>query len=40
MQTDIVNAQVQGSGDDAVVALTMKNGKTYLYKSNGTLIRR
>ena len=37
---DIVNAQVQGSGENAVVALTMKNGKTILYKSNGTIVRR
>jgi len=37
---DIVNAQVQGAGDTAVVALTMKNGKTVLYKSDGTLLRR
>lgn len=38
--SDIVNAQVQGAGDTAVVALTMKNGKTVLYKSDGTLLRR
>ena len=37
---DIVNAQVQGSGENAIVALTMKNGKTVLYKSNGTILRR
>lgn len=37
---DIVNAQVQGDGENAVIALTMKNGKTLLYKSNGTIIRR
>lgn len=37
---DIVNAQVSGSGMDAVVALTMVNGKTWLYKSNGEIIRR
>lgn len=36
---DIVNAQVSGAGENAVVALTMKNGKTVLYKSNGTIIR-
>jgi hypothetical protein len=36
---DIVNAQIQGAGDNAVVAITMKNGKTVLYKSNGTVIR-
>lgn len=37
---DIVNAQVSGDGENAVVALTMKNGKTVLYKSNGTIVRR
>lgn len=36
---DIVNAQVQGKGKDATVALTMKNGKTILYRSNGQIIR-
>lgn len=39
-QSEIVNAQVQGSGSNATVALTMKNGKTILYKSNGQIIRR
>ncbi len=37
---DIVNAQVQGTGKDAVVALTVKNGKTILYKATGQIIRR
>lgn len=37
---EIVNAQVQGSGKDATVALTMKNGKTILYKATGQIIRR
>lgn len=37
---DIVNAQVSGSGKNAIVALTMKNGKTILYRSDGTVIRR
>lgn len=37
---DIVNAQVSGKGKDALVALTMKNGKTVLYKSNGQIVRR
>lgn len=36
---DIVNAQVQGSGKDAIIALTTKNGKTILYKSNGQIVR-
>jgi hypothetical protein len=39
-KADIVNAQVQGYGKDAVVALTTKDGKTILYKSDGTIIRR
>ena len=40
VQSDIVNAQVSGAGENAVVALTMKNGKTVLYKSDGTIMRR
>ncbi len=40
MAADIVNAQVQGDGENAVIALTMKNGKTILYNSNGTILRR
>lgn len=38
--TEIVNAQVQTSGKDTFVAITMKDGKTLLYKSNGQLVRR
>lgn len=40
MMSDIVNAQVSGTGNDAIIAITMKNGKTVLYKSNGQLVRR
>lgn len=40
MKADVVNAQVTGFGQDAVIAITMSNGRTELYKSNGTLIRR
>lgn len=40
VNADIVNAQVSGAGDTAIVALTMKNGKTWLYKSTGEIIRR
>jgi len=40
MKADVVNAQVSGSGQNAVVAITMVNGKTEVYKSNGTLVRR
>ena len=36
----IVNAQVQGSGKDAIVALTTDKGKTILYKANGQIIRK
>lgn len=40
MQADIVNAQVQDAGDETYVAITCKNGITYLYTSDGRLIRR
>lgn len=40
MKADVVNAQVTGSGKDAVVAIVMNNGKAELYKSNGQLLRR
>ena len=40
MKSDVVNAQVTGSGQDSIVAITMKNGKTEVYKSNGQLIRK
>lgn len=41
VNADIVNAQITGnSSKDVVIALTMKNGKTILYKSDGTIIRR
>lgn len=40
MQSDVVNAQVSGAGKEAVVAITMVNGKTYLYASDGRLIRK
>ena len=36
---DIINVQVQGTGNDANIAITMKNGKTRLYKATGQLIR-
>lgn len=36
---DIVNAQVSGAGENAVVALTTVDGKTFLYRSNGSIIR-
>lgn len=37
---EIVNAQVTGAGKDSIIALTMKNGQTILYKSNGQVIRK
>lgn len=40
VKADVVNAQVTGAGQDAIVAITMSNGKTEVYKSNGVLIRK
>lgn len=40
MKADVVNAQVTGSGKDAIVAIVLKNGQNFLYKSNGQLLRR
>ena len=40
VSANVVNAQVSGSGTNAVIAITMQNGKTVLYRSNGQLIRR
>jgi len=37
---EIVNAQVTGSGNNAKVAITMRNGKTVVYKANGQMLRR
>lgn len=37
---EVVDAAVSGAGKDAVVAITMKDGKTVLYKSNGQVVRR
>lgn len=39
MKADVVNAQVTGAGQDAVIAIVCKDGKNFLYKSNGQLIR-
>lgn len=39
MKSDVVNAQVQKAGQDTIVAITTKDGKTYVYKSNGQLLR-
>ena len=40
MKSDVVNAQVTGAGKNAIVAITMKNGQTWVYRSDGTLVRR
>lgn len=40
MQSDIVNAQVSGVGDDAIVAIVCKDGHSYIYSSDGRLIRK
>lgn len=40
MQSDIVNAQVSGAGDDAIVAIVCKDGHSYIYSSDGRLIRK
>ena len=39
MKSDVVNAQVSGAGKDSVVAIVCNNGKSFLYKSNGQLLR-
>jgi hypothetical protein len=39
MKADVVNAQVSGAGKNATVAIVLSNGKSYLYKSNGQLLR-
>lgn len=40
MKADVVNAQVSGSGKEAYVAIVCKDGRNYLYKSDGQLIRQ
>lgn len=39
LKADVVNAQISGAGKDAVVAIVCNNGKSFLYKSNGQLLR-
>lgn len=39
-RAEVVNAQITHSNQDTVVAITTKDGKFELYKSNGTVIRR
>lgn len=40
VSNDIVNVQISGTGPNATIAVTMKNGKTLLYRTNGQLIRK
>lgn len=40
VSNEIVNVQVTGSGNNATISITMKNGKTVLYKANGQIIRK
>ena len=40
VSNDIVNVQISGNGPNATVAITMKNGKTLLYMTNGQLLRK
>ena len=39
VSNEIVNAQVVGSGNSAIISITMKNGKCVLYKGTGQIIR-
>lgn len=39
LKADVVNAQISGAGKDAIVAIVCNNGKSFLYKSNGQLLR-
>ena len=39
MKADVVNAQVSGAGQNAIVAIVCNDGKSFLYKSNGQLLR-
>lgn len=40
VSNDVVAVQVNGSGQNATISITMKNGKTLLYKANGQLLRK
>lgn len=37
---EIVNVQISGQGNAANISITTKNGKVFLYKATGQLIRR
>ena len=40
VDSEIVNAQVSGNGKDTYVAIVTKDGRSYLYRSDGVLVRR
>lgn len=37
---EVLNVVITGGGKDANVAVTMKNGKTVVYKANGQISRQ
>lgn len=39
-RAEVVNAVVNGAGKDSTVAITTKDGKFEIYKSNGAVVRR
>ena len=39
-RAEVVNAVINGSGQNSTVAITTKDGRFEIYKSNGTVIRR
>ena len=39
-KAEVVNAQVSGSGRNATVAISMKDGKFEIYRSDGSVVRR
>lgn len=40
VSNEIVNVAISGNGNDATIAITMKNGKTIVYKANGQIVRK
>lgn len=38
--SDVVNAQVSGSGKNTTIAVTMKNGKFIIYRADGSVVRK
>ena len=39
-RAEVVNAVVNGSGKDSTVAITTKDGRFEIYRSDGSVIRR